>query len=123
ATGHERVLSAPHPLGATVFDYSPGGIYLAAPGEAGETVIRLLDPRKGAERLLTSAKIVAAVADGKVWLSRLTHPLPGSVYADTLTALDLNTGSERAWFHQDNSLVGLMGLTSGMLPGVSISGK
>lgn len=123
ATGHERVLPAPHPLRAWVYDYSPGGIYLAAQDDAGQTGLWLLDPQKGTERLLTSEKIVAAVGNGKVWLSQLTNPRSGSVYADTLVELNLTTGAKRVWFHQDNSIVGLMGLTTGVLPVVSIAGK
>ncbi|HEV2027075.1 MAG TPA: hypothetical protein VGS16_00915 [Candidatus Dormibacteraeota bacterium] len=106
-TGQERIFPAPHPFGAEVFDFSPAGIYLAAGSEAGEVGLWLLDPQSGTERLVTSEKIVAAVGNGKAWLSQLTSSQVGST-ADTLIQLDLATGSKTVWIHRDTPTVNLI---------------
>lgn len=114
ASGHERTFAAARPQTARVFDYGTGGIYLASSLETG---VWLVDLQKGTERLLTGEKIVAAVAGGKAWLST---SLTNSSNTDTVVALDLASGSKTMWFHRDNLLVNVLGLTGDNRPVVSV---
>jgi hypothetical protein len=118
ATGSERTFSAPHPVGAEVYSYSPSGIYLAGRGGGAESGLWLLNPQTGAERLVTSEKIVAAVGDGKAWLAELSDSKNGP-YTDTVVAFDLTSGSKTTWF-QRAGLVWTIGLTRAGMPIVSV---
>jgi hypothetical protein len=117
ASGRERTFAAPRPVGAEVFDYGPDGVYLAGTMESG---VWLLNAQTGAERLLTSEKVVWAVANGKVWFGKLTTTNSSSVYPDTLVELNLSRGDETVWFHRDNQVINLLGLTSDGEPVVSV---
>jgi hypothetical protein len=116
ASGRERSFQAAHPLRARVFDYSPGGIYLASSLEVG---VWLLNPRTGKERLLTNEKIVEAIAGGKAWLETTPQP-SNSIYPDALVELDLASRSKTAWFYRDNFGIDLLGLTSEGYPVISV---
>jgi hypothetical protein len=115
ATGQERTFPAQHPLGARVFEYSLSGIYLSGGSEGAEVGLWFLDPQSGSKRLVTEEKIVYVVRDGKAWLGQRISSQPGSS-PDTLVQLDLTSGTKTTWFHHDDALVWIVGLTSAGVP-------